>query len=160
MEKISRNQNGFRCRKQRPAIRCHAKELLYIQVFCLSKQPRNHTCVECEHVFIYQIQRLQENYAKFFLTFSVFVLTCDHREKLGIQRSDFSKQNFRKRRTWLIGIIGSMKKSRSTREGAVRSAWERWRWEIEEASRSLVLVGEKFVADSGHIVRSGAKRAV
>lgn len=57
-----------------------------------------------------------------------------------------AKQNFRKRRTRLIQIIGSVKKERSTRERAVWRTWERWRWDIKEASRSLVLVAEQTVA--------------
>lgn len=53
-----------------------------------------------------------------------------------------------------------MKKEKGTGEEAIGRGGERWGREIEEASRSAVVVAEQAVADGGDVIRSGAKRAV
>lgn len=53
-----------------------------------------------------------------------------------------------------------MKKEKGTGEEAIGRGGGRWGREIEEASRSAVVVAEQALADGGDMIRSGAKRAV
>lgn len=52
------------------------------------------------------------------------------------------------------------KRRQAIGEEAIGRGGGRWGREIEEASRSAVVVTEQALADGGDMIRSGAKRAV